>query len=125
VLRARQRATRCTQRGLVRVAIRLVERHLAVAVLVRRTQESREEGVGEEASLELVRLLAVLGGRAGGEEHRALAGHALAEPDLERRDRSPALDPGQRAGATGIEDQQPETGRRAADQLLQLAEIEP
>ncbi len=124
VLGAGEGPARGAERGLVGVAVGLVERHLAVAVLVRGAEQAREERVGEEAALELVGLLAVLRGRAGGEEHRTLAGHPLVELDVEGRDGRAALHPGQRPGAAGVEHQQPECRGRPAHQLLQLGELE-
>src|SRR5207249_4956478 len=75
-------------------------------------------------ALDLVGFLAVLGGRAGGEEDRALARHPLAQVDVERRDRRASLDPGERAGTASVEDQEAEGRRRAAHQLLQLGQLE-
>ena len=80
--------------------------------------------MGEEAPLDLVGFLAVLGGGAGGEEDRALARHPLAELDVEGRNRRAAFHPRQRSGAAGVDDEEPEARRRPAHQLFQLGEVE-
>src|SRR5207248_10872264 len=98
VLHARQRAARSAQGRLVSVAVRLVQRDPAVAVLVRRAEQSRGERVREEAALDVVGFLAVLGCRAGSEENRSFARDALAEADVERRNGRPALHSCERAG---------------------------
>ena len=80
-----QRPTGGAQRGVVGIAVDLVERHPSIAVGIGRAEQPGNERVGEEAALDLVGLLAVLGRRTGGEEHRAFASHALAELDIEGR----------------------------------------
>jgi hypothetical protein len=73
MLRARKGAAGGPQGCIVGVPIGLLKRDGAVVIAIGRTEESRNEGVGEEGAANFVRLLRVLVGRAGGQEGQSLA----------------------------------------------------
>ncbi len=73
-------------------------------------------------SADVVGFLRVLVGGARAPEHHPVGRQALANFEGWRRHPRPALHAGQRAGATGVDNQQSERRRRPAHQRLQLLE---
>jgi hypothetical protein len=119
VLRAGERAARRDDRLIAGVAEHLRHGDHAIAILVGGAAQPRQQVMREERAAEPLGLLGVLGQRAGGQHDHALAGERRGE----RERRGPAaLDAGDRAGATGVDDEDPHGRGRAADQRRELAE---
>src|SRR5262249_45077698 len=119
------RSARRPHRRLVSVAIGFVELYPAVAVGVRSAAKAGDEIMSEKRAAQLVRLLRVLVEGTRCEKDDALSFELLAETNQEWRGSLAALDPRERARTTGVDEKNAKLRRRAADEQLQLREIEP
>lgn len=109
---------------VVRKAIRLVEINRSISIVVGRAKKSRYEVMREERASYFVGLLGVFVGRRGGQEHRPFAHNVVPdEKSRARHDRS-ALDPGQTARPTRIEDRQAKRSGRPLNQPAKLVEAQ-